>query len=111
MNFTKQDSPRSPLVEQDMTASEALAHTIRDIIYREGELHRARARLALHRAEEGQQQKKWPCKVRNLDVRSIEWVRDSPSASASVAPSFAVAVSDVRPAVEEALVHSEQVFF
>ena len=60
-----------------MTPAEGIAATVLEIIRLEGELNRARARLAVYRAEERASEKKRLAQLRNLDISSIEAAGDS----------------------------------
>ena len=60
-----------------MTPAEGIASTVLDIIRLEGELNRARARVAVYRAEERASEKKRLAQLRNLDISSIEAAGDS----------------------------------
>ena len=77
INVPKQGPPTEGKNEVEMTPAEGIAATVLEIIRLEGELNRARARLAVNRAEERAFEKKRLAQLRNLDISSIEGAGDS----------------------------------
>ena len=76
-NVPKQGPPTEGKNEVEMTPAEGIAAAVLEIIRLEGELNRARARLAVCRAEERASEKKRLAQLRNLDISSIEATGDS----------------------------------